>query len=117
MSERKRSDHSKRSRGQRHGEKIALNDSHLLLRPAEAVAESLSPHRIDFDGDDINPSLSEGDSDRANTTTDLDDELTWPKVGFGDESLSKLGTKEILTETTPSLVPGCPPMGGHGTSP
>jgi hypothetical protein len=81
------------------------------------MPESLRPHRVDFDGDDINPLLSESDSDRANTSTDLDDELAWPKVGFGDEPLSKLGTEEILTETASSLVPGCPPTGGHGRSP
>jgi hypothetical protein len=117
VSEWKRSDHSKRSRGQRQREKIAFNDSHLVLRPTETVAESLSPHGVDFDRDNINPSLSEGDSDRANTSTDLDDQLAWPKVGFGDEPLSKLGTEEILTETASSLVPECPPMGGHERSP
>jgi hypothetical protein len=91
--------------------------AHLVLRPTETVAESLSPHGVDFDRDNINPSLSEGDSDRANTSTDLDDQLAWPKVGFGDEPLSKLGTEEILTETASSLVPECPPMGGHERSP
>jgi hypothetical protein len=117
VSEWKGSDHSKRTRGQRNSEKIALHYSHLVLPPTETVAESLSPHRVDFDSDDINPPLSEGDSDRANTSTDLDDELAWLKVGFGDEPLSKLGTEEILTETASSLVSGCPPMGGHGRSP
>ena len=104
--------------GNRHREKIALYDSHLVLRPTETVARSRSStHRVDFDCDYINPSLSEGDSGRANTTTDLSDELARPKVGFGDEPLSKLGTEEILTETTSLLVSGCPPMGGHGRSP
>jgi hypothetical protein len=117
VSERKRSDHSKGSRGQRHRKKIALHDAHLVLRPMEAVSESLRPHRVDFDSDDINRSLGKSDSDRANISTDLDDELAWPKVGLGDEPLSKLGTEEILTETASSLVPGCPPMGGHGRSP
>ena len=88
-----------------------------MLRPAKTVTESLRPYRVDFDGDDINRSLGEGDSDRANTRTDLDDELAWLKAGFGDEPLSKLGTEEILTETASSLVPGCPPIGGHGRSP
>jgi hypothetical protein len=89
----------------------------LVVWTTETVAESISPDRIDFDSHQINPSLSEGDSDRANTSTDLDDELIWPKVGFGDKLLSKLGTEEILTETPSSLVPRCPPMGGHGRSP
>ena len=114
---RNRSHHAKRSRGQRHTEKIALHDSRLVLRCTDTVAESLCPHRVDFDSDDIDPSLSEGDGDRAKTGTDLEDELTWPKVGFGDEPISKLGTKKILTETAASLVPGCPPMRGHGRSP
>ena len=68
---------------------------------------------VDFDGDDINPSLFDGNSDRANTSTDVNDELSWPKVGFGDEPLSKLGTEGILTETASSFVGGCPPMGEH----
>ena len=96
---------------------IALHDSHVALRPTETVSESLCPHRVDFDSDHLDRSLGESASDRADPGTDLEDELAWAKLGFGDETLSKLGTEEVLTETASSLVPGCPPMGGHGRSP
>jgi hypothetical protein len=48
---------------------------------------------------------------------DLHDQLARPEVGLGDQAVSELRTKEVLTETAASLVPGCPPVCGHDGSP
>jgi hypothetical protein len=118
VSERKRSDHAKRPVGQGHREKIAFHDSHFVLeRLTGTIAESLSPHRVDLDGDYVNLAPRQRDSDRAEAGAELDDELAGAKVRFGDDALSEFGTKEILTEAAPSLVARCPPTGGHGRSP
>jgi len=118
VSERKRSDHAKRPVGQGQREKIAFRDSHFVLeRLTGRIAESLSPLRVDLDGDYVNLAPRQRHSDRAETGANLDDELAGAKVRFGDDALSELGIKEILTETASSLVPRCPQMGGHGRSP
>ncbi|MGB8684669.1 MAG: hypothetical protein WCD12_17440 [Candidatus Binatus sp.] len=118
MSERKRSDHAKRPVGQRQREKIAFYDSHFVVeRLTGMIAESLSPHRVDLDGDYVNLAPRQRDSDRAETGAELDDELAGAKVRFGDDAISEFRTKEILTEAASSLVARCPPTGGHEWSP
>jgi hypothetical protein len=118
VTERKRSDHAKRPVGQGQREKIAFHDSHFVLeRLTGTIAESLSPHRVDLDGDYVNLAPRQRDSDRAETGAELDDELPGAKVRFGDDAVSEFGTKEILTEAASSLVARCPPTGGHGRSP
>jgi hypothetical protein len=57
------------------------------------------------------------EGDRAKTGANLDDQLTRPKIGLGDQVVSDLRTEKVLTETATSLVPGCPPVGGHDGSP
>jgi hypothetical protein len=85
--------------------------------PSGEMAELLGPHRIALDRDDVDPPTSQGDGDRAMARADLDDQLPRPEVGLGDETVSEFGAKKVLTETATSLVPGRPPLGGHGASP
>ena len=89
----------------------------MLKRPADTIAEPRNPHWVDFDGDHVDLALRKSDSYRAETSAELDDEITGAKVGFSDDTISEFRTKEILTETASSLVPRCPQMGGHGRSP
>src|SRR5713226_7475878 len=84
---------------------------------SDKVAESLSPHRIALDRDDVDGSVREREGDGARPSPDLDDQLTTPEAGLSDQSVSGLRMKEILAETATSLVPGCPPVGGHCGSP
>jgi len=72
---------------------------------------------VDLDRDDLELSVGEREGDRAKTGADLHDQLARLEVGVGDEAVSELGTEEVLTETAPALVPGCPPVGGHDGSP
>jgi hypothetical protein len=118
VSERKRSDHAKRPVGQGQREKIAFHDSHVVLeRLTGTLAESLSPHQVDLDGDYVNLAPRQRHSDRAETGAELDHEFAGAKVRFGDDTISDFGTEEILTEAASSLVARCPPTGGHGRSP
>jgi len=41
--------------------------------------------------------LRKSDSYRAETSAELDDEITRAKVGFSDDTISEFRTKEILT--------------------
>jgi hypothetical protein len=84
---------------------------------ANSLPQAFGPHGVALDGDDIYTPVRQREGDRARAGADLHDQLPWPEVGLGDESLSELGTEDVLTETTPSLVPGRPPLGGHGGSP
>jgi hypothetical protein len=118
MREGERSDHAERPAGKGQGEKIAFHNSHVVWkRLAGTIAQSLGPHRVELDGDYLNLAPRQGDSDCAETGTELDDELARAKVRFGDDAVSDFGTKEILTEPASSLVARCPPRGGHGRSP
>ena len=104
--------------GQGQREKIAFHDSHFVLeRLTGTIAESLSPLRVNLDGDYVNLAPRQRHSDRAETGANLDDELAGAKVRFGDDAVSEFGTKESLTEAASSLVARCPPTGGHGRSP
>src|SRR5712691_11227401 len=84
---------------------------------SDKVPESLSPHRIELDRDDVDGSVREREGDGARAGPDLDDQLTTPEAGLRDQSVSDLRTKEVLAETATSLVPGCPPVAGHCGSP
>jgi hypothetical protein len=61
--------------------------------------------------------VGERDSDRPESGADLDDQLTRPEVGLGNQAVSELRTEKILTETATALVPACPPVCGHDGSP
>jgi hypothetical protein len=118
MSERKRSDHAERPAGKGQGEKIAFHNSHIVWkRLASTIAQSLGPHRVDLDGDYLNLASRQGDSDCAETGTELDHERAGAKVRFGDDAVSDFGPKEILTKAATSLVARCPPRGRHGRLP
>jgi len=54
---------------------------------------------------------------RPRAGPDLQDVLAGPDAGRQDEPLSALRAQEVLPETPPSDIPGCPPRRGHGPSP
>ena len=83
----------------------------------DTVTEPLSTHGIDLDRDDVDLSVGERDGDRTKAGADLHDQLTRLEVGVGDQTVSELGTEEVLTETATAFVPGRPPVGGHDGSP
>jgi hypothetical protein len=88
-----------------------------MSHPTDAGAEPLNTDRINLDRHYVDPSVGERDRDRSESCADLHDQLTRPEVGLGDQAISELRTKEVLTETAASLVPGCPPVCGHDGSP
>jgi len=87
-----------------------------MAKPADPATQLLGPIGIKFDSNNFDPTPGQGERDRTETRTELDDELPRPEIGLGDEEISALGKKEVLTETATALVPLCPRFRGHGGS-
>jgi hypothetical protein len=85
--------------------------------PARQQAEMFGPDWVDLDGYDLGATTSESLGERTGASADVDDQLTWHDVRLGDEALSSLRSKEVLSETTTSFVSRCPSAGGHGVAP
>lgn len=72
---------------------------------------------VELDGEHVGAAPGHGHGERADAGAGLDYELLGADIRLPDEAVSGVGTQEVLTETTSSLVPGRPPTGGHGASP
>jgi uncharacterized protein (TIGR03083 family) len=87
------------------------------VRLPDGAAETTRPDRIDLDGEHVGAPARERGRDRPGSRADLHDEVAGDDAGIFDEAVREIRTKEVLPETAAALVSGCPPVGGHGTSP
>jgi hypothetical protein len=79
------------------------------------AAQVFGPVRVAFERNDFNAAPGESERAGAAARTDLDDEITGDEGRFGDQRVGEVRLEEVLPETAPSLVSGCPLARGHGS--
>lgn len=72
------------------------------------------PHRVKFNCDHVGTPARKGRAEHTGTGAYVNHEVAGVYTRSGDEVLSRLGAKEVLSETTASLVSRCPLADGHG---
>ena len=73
--------------------------------------------RVALQRNDLHAAPGQCERAGAAACTDFDREITGSEARFGDQRVGEVRLKEILPETAPSLVSGCPLARGHGGSP
>jgi len=72
---------------------------------------------VRLEGDDLVDLARQSKGARAQARPDLDDQVSGPERGLGDQCLGDLRLEEVLSETASSLVSWRPLDRGHGPSP
>jgi hypothetical protein len=109
---------AERTEGHPVAERVAAHDMHPADgSSAHLTTEVFRPLRVALQRNDFHAAPSERERAGAAARADLDHEITGSEGRFGDQRVGEVRLKEVLPETAPSLVSGCPLARGHGRSP